>query len=252
MHRHDFDLIAEYAGGTLQDDSRAKALVESCETCAAEFHAQRAIIEQLNAVGSAAMTEHERAALHRDLWTELRSGRQPASTAAVSGWRSWALGAAAALVLVVGLFGVLNGGIIGGDSVAETFNEIASDLGEGASETTAQASSDEGGDGAEEDFAPFADSDEQSPLFERYSETPFAQIAREIRSEDDAVQGLSSPKSGSVGECLAELGLIEHEVVEGYESLTDLLIVIPTAEDIATAPISFVEPESCTVVHVED
>ncbi|MDH3190390.1 MAG: hypothetical protein OEM39_07110, partial [Acidimicrobiia bacterium] len=107
MHRHNLDLIAEYAEGSSHDDAAARALVASCDVCAAEFEAQRSAIAAMESLGPLTLSEHEKARLHRDTWTALRTTPIDARPARRS-WPAWAAGAAAAALLVtVGLSGVL-------------------------------------------------------------------------------------------------------------------------------------------------
>lgn len=252
MHKHDLDLIAEYAGGSLRDDSTARALVESCDTCAAEFHAQQAVLTELRGVEPARLTQSERAQLHRDLWTDLRS--QPASddsTGAVPGWRNWVFGAAALMFVAVALVGVMNN-ISGGDAVSETFSEIGSGLDSG--EMRANDNATDGDAGASAESSETTTAAEESPqiLGDEYAATPYLRIAREVRG------GGGSDDSGDFTferaqlECLEQSELTDYELVGGFESMTDLLVAVPIGTDLAEAPVAFVDPESCTVVHTED
>ncbi len=127
MHDHDLDLIAALAEGSLHDETAARALVENCPECREEYAGQRAAIEFLASAPEVSMTELERAGLHRDLWTELRSA--PATTKQVPWWYRWSY-VAAGLFVVVGLAGVLSGQLGQGDQGAalETFSEIGSAL----------------------------------------------------------------------------------------------------------------------------
>lgn len=241
MHKHDLDLIAEYAGGTLDDTSRARSLVESCPTCAGEYRRHRSVIESLSTAAPAAMTEHEKAALHRDLWTELRSGNVSAAPASPgTRWQPLAFGAAAVVFVAVALFGVLDG--MGGDgAVSETFSEIASGL-------DADSAGADGGGESEEGLAP---ADAPRDLSDLYSDTPYARIARQVRV-DTVTTSAQEDEQRAEAECLEMAGLADHEVVDGYENLTELLVAVPMDADLATAPVSFVDTETCTVVHVEE
>jgi hypothetical protein len=250
MHKHDLDLIAEYAGGSLRDDSVARALVESCDTCAAEFNAQQAVLAELRGVEPARLTQSERAQLHRDLWTDLRA--QPASPSArpVPGWRNWVFGAAALMFVAVALVGVMNN-ISGGDAVSETFNEIGSGLNSGP--TASDGDSADGEAGMESaDTTTAAEEGSPQILGDEYAATPFLQIARQVRG------GASSDDSEDFAyerfqlDCLEQSGLIDYELVGGFESITELLVAVHAGTDLAEAPVAFVEPESCIVVHTED
>jgi hypothetical protein len=252
MHKHDLDLIAEYAGGSLRDDSTARALVESCDTCAAEFRAQQAVLSELRSIEPAGLTQLERAQLRRDLWTDLRA--QPVSepsAGAMPGWRSWAFGAAAVMFVAVALVGVLNN-VGGSDAVTETFSEIGSGLDGG--ETRALEDAGDGDAGADAESTDTTTSAAGAPqiLGDEYSTTPYLQIARQVRAEANADDSSVPTYESAQLACLEQSGLIDYELVGGFETITDLLVAIPAGTDLAGAPVAFVEPEFCTVVHIED
>lgn len=251
MHKHDLDLIAEYAAGTLGDETEARALVASCQTCAEEYTAQSSVLAELSGVGQARMTEHERARLHRDLWTQLRSPVDTASSRSSNPWwRTWAFGAAAFIFVAVALVGVMENFGGGGDA-AETFGEIGAgldaDSGGGSGDARSDDEAAEDGEGAEEALAP----DVTTTAADSSEEIPYLLIAREVRQRPESeADVLSYDKFQS--DCLVESGLVDHELVGGFETFTDLLVAVPTAEDRQDAPVSFIEPENCTVVHTED
>jgi hypothetical protein len=246
MHKHDLDLIAEYAAGTLGDESEARARVESCQTCAAEYTAQGSALATLSGVSQARMTEHERARLHRDLWTELRS---PAATApgANPWWRSWAFGAAAFVLVAVSLVGVMEN--FGGGDASETFGEIGAGLDSSADGSGAVRSDGDTAGGGEEDeeFAP----DAPITLAERYEDTPFLLIAGEVRQGPNPEQDALTFDEKQA-DCLEQSGLVDHDLVDGLETMTELLVAVPSEAPLETAPVAFVDPENCTVVHIED
>lgn len=249
MHKHDLDLIAEYAAGTLGDESEARSRVESCDTCAQEFTAQTSVLAALGGVGQALMTEHERARLHRDLWTELRSPVDTARPALANPWwRSWTFGAAAFVLVAVSLVGVMEN--FGGGDASETFDEIAAGLesGEdGSAETRADQDAAGFGGETEDALAP-----EFSPaLTERYGDTPYLLIARQVRNRPTSdVSVLTYDEKQA--DCLEQSGLVDHELVAGFETVTDLLVAVPSGADLEEAPVAYVDPENCTVVHIED
>lgn len=247
MHKHDLDLIAEYAAGALGDESEARALVESCQTCAEEYEAQDSALAALSSISPATMTEHERARLHRDLWTELRSPAAPAPRSN-PWWQSWAFGAAAFVVVAVSLVGVMEN--FGGGDSAETFNEIAGELDSGA-DGSGEARSDgdtaSGGEVAEESLAP----DVTTQATEDYKDTPYLLIAREVRQRSEADAGTLSFDEKQT-DCLAQSDLVDHQLVDGLESVTELLVAVPSGADLETAPVAFIDPETCEVVHIED
>ena len=100
MHNHDDDLIADVAGGHLAgtDYQRASADINSCPRCRAELEAQLFARASVRSLGDSQLTQFERSRLHHVV-------EQQASSVP----KAWyvrlapALGAAAALVLVVGI-----------------------------------------------------------------------------------------------------------------------------------------------------
>jgi hypothetical protein len=253
MHKHDLDLIAEYAGGSLRDDSIARALVESCDTCAAEFRAQQAVLTELRRIEPARLTQSERAQLHRDLWTDLRSqpGTEPVRGVA-SGWRNWAFGAAALMFVAVALVGVMNN-ISGGDAVSETFSEIGSGLASGETRALEDAGDGDAGAAGAESTDTTTEADEAPQILgDEYSTTPYLRIARQVRGGASSDDSSDFAYERSQLDCLEQSELIDHELVGGFESITDLLVAVPAGTDLAEAPVAFVDPESCTVVHIED
>jgi hypothetical protein len=248
MHQHDLDLIAEYAAGTLGDDTEARARVASCQTCAQEYKAQSSVLVELSVIEPALLTEHERARLRRDLWTELRSPADTASSGLANPrWRSWAFGAAALIVVAVALVGVMEN--FGGGDTAETVGEVGA-LDADSRTTSGYASTGENtaedGAGAEEALAP-----DTTTAADSSEDTPYLLIAREVRQQPKSEADMLSIDEAK-SECLEESGLVEHELVTGFEMLTDLLVAVPTAADREDAPVSFIDPENCDVVHIED
>lgn len=132
MHEHDLDLIAEHASGLLAeaDAARAAELVETCETCAAEYHDQRSIRTLLAAAPAPVLTEIERQRLRRSV---LDAAAPPTP---VRGWQRRFLplmGAAAAMLVAVVGIGIV--GSIGGQDGGMTL----ADGGESAATTTQAA-----------------------------------------------------------------------------------------------------------------
>jgi hypothetical protein len=154
------------------------------------------------------------------------------------------------MFVAVALVGVMNN-ISGGDAVRETFSEIGSGLSSGP--TASDEDSADGEAGMESADTTTA-AEEGSPriLGDEYAATPFLQIARQVRG------GASSDDSGDFDyerfqlDCLEQSELIDYELVGGFESITELLVAVHAGSDLAEAPVAFVEPESCIVVHIED
>lgn len=247
MHKHDLDLIAEYAAGTLGDESEARARVESCQTCAEEYMAQGSALAALAGIGQARMTEHERARLHRDLWTELRS---PAATAhqASPWWRRWAFGAAAFVLVAVSLVGVMSN--FGGADNAETVNDMAAELDSGADGSGDDRADEDTAGGGEEGGEALAP-DVTTAAAESFEDTQYLLIARQVRQGPQTEQDALA-YDAEEADCLEQSGLVDYKLVGGMETMTDLLVAVPSGADLETAPVAFIDPENCTEVHRED
>jgi hypothetical protein len=248
MHEHPLDLIAALADGSSSDEAEARALVESCQVCRAEYLAQTEVIAWLAAAPAVEMTDLEKATLHRDLWTELRN--QPAKRSATPWWQRLSY-VAAGLFVTVGLVGVLNSGVLGGGAesgatatatTARAFDEApteevpfvtqGSDDGEAApevsTETTAAAT------------ATTAGEDTLALSFEE-----LADEARARQSESVATESADA----DFGECLTRVGLDDHVVVDEIDLDRTFLLVMrkdPEAEPVVT----FVAFPACEIVYI--
>src|ERR687892_348665 len=101
MRDQDLELIAALVEGRLDDETEARALIASSAEAREEYEAQKRAYESLAAMGTAHLTETERATLHRDLWTELRGGDTPERTK--TPWYVRWSPVAAGLFVVVGI-----------------------------------------------------------------------------------------------------------------------------------------------------
>lgn len=125
VHDHDPDLIAAYAVGDLgpgADQATAARWVEECADCRSEFELQRTIRGVLAAAPAVRLTADERASLHHAVMADIGRRGTVVSLAERSLRRRMAFASAAAvLVVVVGLGGVLSqlGGRDGGEVAAE-------------------------------------------------------------------------------------------------------------------------------------
>ena len=244
MHEHDLDLIAALADGSLEDEAEARALVQSCDECHAEYAEQRAILELIAGASTQRMTELERAALHRNLWAELE--RTPTHRGS-PWWYRWSY-AAAGLFVLLGLVAVLRGGLPfgAGQEVSETFSEIGSglDAGDAGNVPLQGAPADDGGGDESESTTTAAASETL--------DYPFAELAEEARArrstadvaEDGAV------RSTATEECLEELGLADQKVIDEVELDRRFLLLAPEGEA-PDAPITFVAVDGCEVVYVD-
>jgi hypothetical protein len=250
MHRHDFDLIAALAEGSLDDETEARALLESCEECQAEYRSQLEVLTILSSTPPAEMTELEKAALHRDLWTELRnpSAEAPAGRA----WYSWSY-VAAGLFVTVGLVGVLSGQLEFGAGDSAESGEITE-----ASSDSGTFSADDGSEAPLLDAAPGggdADAESATPTTmaaEQAGPLPYAEFAEQARmareSGQRSAQTLSSKED--IDQCLDEAGLADVKVVEELALDQRYLLVMPRDET-SRPTVTFVAMENCEIVYVD-
>lgn len=250
MHKHNLDLIAEFAQGALADPSRARALVESCDTCHAEYEMQISMMATLLATGSATLSDHERSALHRDIWTELRNPVATRTGRGAAWWSAWVLGGATVVFAVVGLSGVL-----GNDNqVVESFSEIGSAL-EGDTAPLAVSPTADEDEGAVAETTSTEASESLTRSLE--NDAAYKAVADDVRARDDAslyaYEGADEEKARlEHSECLIEAGLGDFSAVTGFEDLTDLIIAIPPTAAAEPFSVAFVDPTNCSVVHLEE
>lgn len=249
MHRHDFDLIAALAEGSLDDETEARALLESCEECQAEYRSQLEVLTILSSTPPAEMTELEKASLHRDLWTELRNPSTEAPTGRA--WYRWSY-VAAGLFVTVGLVGVLSGqlGLGGGDSGSGEITEASSDparfsADDGSAAPLLDAAPAEGGD-AESAATTTMAAEEADPL--PYAE--FAEQARMARESSQTSTQTSSSKE-DIDRCLDEAGLTDVKVVEELVLDQRYLLVMPRDET-SQPTVTFIAMDSCEIVYVDE
>ncbi len=244
MHRHDLDAIAALADGTLQDETAARALIESCQECRAEYESQRAVLTALSSVEAAVMTETEKAALHRDLWTALPSGQVPQPS---KSWWYRLSYATAGLFVVIGVAAVISQ--TGASDNAETLTGIT--VGLDAADADAEAVDERqaesvGGAATEQTYAAAAP---DQPL-------DYTAIAELVRTDSDALsysnfaddETASAPEE--MGDCVLQAGLEDERILGAIESF---LLTVPVDADIGPdTPITFIQTDTCTVVHVEE
>jgi hypothetical protein len=246
MHEHDLDLIAALAGSSLDDESEARALVDSCDVCRSEYRSQTEVLAWIASAPRVEMTELEKAALHRDLWTEFR--REPARAGSTPWWQQWSY-VAAGLFVAVGLVSVLNGALGTGGEAGDTMAETRSDLDAAApsnDEAVPFIAGDSGTDsGLESDGATTTAATEGSlPL-------PFPELAEEARASRQADPGMGTMSVDSaVEKCLTRIGLDDHIVVQEIEHDQTYLAVM--AEDQgADRSVTFVTLTDCEIVYVD-
>ena len=240
MHEHDLDLIAALAEGSLEDERGARALIDECEVCRAEYRSQTEVLAWVASAPRVEMTDLEKAALHRDLWTEWT--RAPTRSAASPWWQRWSY-VAAGLLVTIGLAAVLNGDFGGGESAAPTLAETAADRADSLTgEEMAPFAADEGG--SEQGGATTTAAAEAAPL-------PFAELADEARASRQADQQTETTEDNvTIEECLTRLGLDEHVVVDEIESDQTYLAVMAEPGE-ADRSVTFVALDSCEIIHVD-
>jgi|GEM_PF-1279122 len=267
MNRRELELLAALAEGRLEDEREALSLVKSSPEHLAEYEAQKAAVQALRSAPAAELTEHERAALRRDVWAALAAGAAPAAPRA----RRWAP-AAAAVVVVVGSAVVLNQALVspperlamtgaqsdtaygpaGSTAVAESGDETSAALESGPAETSEQ----------------FAESAAESPLI-----TFLSKRATRLRESDqqDYAAGRDDPSfSDAHAPCVSraalevdsDLDLTGYEAIDlvteeetlqaGLDSPKAYLIAVPAAMAVGEgSPVAFIELETCFLTHLE-
>jgi hypothetical protein len=187
------------------------------------------------------MTDAERAAVHRYLWTELRAS--PARSSSSPWWYRWGY-AAAGLFVLVGLVAVLNGGLQlgGGESgAAESFSEVADNATDEGGGQVPLAGVPEEGSGPTTTAAAAAES---LPY-------PFSDYAAEARAKRQDVDAATAPTARVEDEeCLERLGLDSQQVVDRLD-LDQVYLVLMPAEDGAGETVTFVALGECRIAYVD-
>lgn len=128
MHEHDLDLIAAYADGSGDVDViRAQRLVDSCPICRREYEVQAGVRQWLADAKFQGLDGTERSRIRSAVLSQV----QDRSTTRLRAWLA-AGSVAAALLVVVGLGGILSNGFSAGDSA-----EVATMAADDGSSTTA-------------------------------------------------------------------------------------------------------------------
>lgn len=271
MRDDQIELIAALVEGRLGDESEARALIDSAPEFREEYEGQKIAYEMLSRVGTASLSDGERSALHRDVWTSLRQGTDT-SPGRGSWYYRW-VAVAAGMFVVVGLAAVLSQVGGGGDSGGETFAEIAADLDESA--TTTAAATDgalAGADRAEQSAddsvdtmsdatsTTIADAGSSAPADEDVA-AYYAGEAERVRSGEfgDRLQAHEESDS-DVAACVAEAGLEGHRPVAilvapagiAGEDDARLAVAVPDDSELAGATVVFVDTSTCEVVHTDE
>lgn len=285
MRDHEMELIAALVEGRLDDEAEARALIASSPEHAEEYEVQKLAYETLQSLDTVSMSETERAALHRDVWTTLTA--RPAAKAANPWWYRWTA-VAAALLVIGGSVAVLNQNMGGEDDAAQTFAEIGASLDSGGGEstgTTAAAAeapavagddADGGGDGAGVTTTMAAEVSEG--LSSDQPAALYSARASDVRQGDETVTdlylyGADEAVDPAIEVCVAtatgNAGLDGFAVIATMDepdpapdsSTTtetdtddqpDLAVASPQTDNPAGAPLAFVDLDTCEVVYLDE
>lgn len=256
MHEHDLDLIAALADGSASamesssaatDEALARSLVETCPVCRAEYEAQTEVIAWLGAATTPAMTDLERADLHRGV----RGGIENEARRAVGAPWWQRLGyVAAGLLVVAGLAGVLQRTdlMVGSDEGAVSDATALTFAAEEDAPTEGVPFAEGAGDGGAAPTTSAAATADTLAGGETQA-LPFAQFADEARASqtDRDLVTLSEEHR----ECLARAGLDRHIVVREVEEAGTTYLVVMSQEPDAEEIVIFVVTPDCHIVHEE-
>jgi hypothetical protein len=143
-HEHDFDLITAIAEGSLSpdDEAAAEASLTACGSCRIDLELQREALAALQSAPVLAMTDFERAILHREVAAAIAPPSRTPSRKPAPWFQRLvpAMAAAAALLVVIGVGSVLIGNDAGDfDAASETAPAAGEVLRSEADEETSQA-----------------------------------------------------------------------------------------------------------------
>ena len=260
MRSHEQELISALVEGRLEDEAEALDLIASSDALHAEYEAQKLAYDALSAIPPAQLSDQERAALRRDVWTELRA--QPTSGSSTTPWYFRWSAAAAGLFIVVGILAITNlGGSGSRDASTEAFSVTTSAAALAPEEAAAK-------DGETDDAAEALDADAAGKM--RTIPDPILQafglISDELRLNDPRFAGTSSSELQALAadheSCLTEAAL------EGYEAVSEFFHpTVGESETIATAflaavpadqptgpetPVAYVVLATCTLFYIDE
>lgn len=266
LNEREIELIASLAEGTLEDETEARALIERSQEARAEYEAHRLTLQALAEVAPVGLTEHERAALRRDVWTDLRASPSPAL--GTTPWYYRWVPVAAGLFLVVGLVAVLSqtGGNDSMDMGATAETATAGD----AAATTTQADSGELAPAAEDgDDAADSAVEEATEATAMAAEEFFAQTAEQVRSGQldgsftrSYTETEREDRASCLEEAIAQADMEDHEIIgeaRHFESTgeepTSTLYLLAVPADTVVGPetsVVFVPVDVCEIAHIEE
>lgn len=235
MRRSSKRLIADLVDGRSENPTEAMEIIARSPRLRAGYDEQVAARESLARLEPVALTDGERADLHREVWTELRAP-EPASQTPAPAWGWRAAGAAAAVAVVIG------GGALllqtSGDSGGE--DAFAADVTTTASAGGTIAVNEDMGDGG----APVPEAAGVEDMLQSFAEAVRTQIDP-ARAPAEAPLRCADNKELEGMEPVATLDVdgVEYQAWVPSESIANGL-------DDAT-PITFVDVETCTVRQLE-
>jgi len=257
MRSSDLELIAALVEGRLDDENEARALVNSSPAHREEYESQKFAYETLSTLPNASMSQQEKAALHRDVWTALQSPK--AATKTSTPWYiRWSY-VAAGVLIVVGAAGVITQS--SNDSPVTALDAAADDAGGGTEEATQGATQEpDASEAAPEDGADIQKAPPTDPA-ERF----FFDQAAAARA--GSFSTLSSSDAQSLEEtdsaCVDRSGLedympITHLEIEdpeafGLDPASEYLLAVPEGAELdSTTPVAFVEIGTCLLAHIDE
>lgn len=270
MRDHELELIAALAEGRLDDEAEARALMDSSSELRQEYEAQKTALDALSTASRAQLSDTERSALHRDLWTELRS---PAPANNTPWYYRWAP-VAAGMLVVVGLVAVINQPGPSTGVTPEAAQFVVSTTAAGTSAEPTEEAADSGADGgADGESAPTSGGSElPSDDLDRSLGPPSAAFydAEADRIRQTAADGIGlqsfdgEATQDQLQDCV-DRAIPGFEMVAAYpapvapgvdgdvpEDSVPYIVAIPTNIDLEAAPIAFVDSSTCEVITVDE
>lgn len=232
MKKRDIELITALAEGRLEDETQARALLAGSAALRDAYEAQVAAIAALRSLPSESLIEVERAELHREVWTRLRSGAEPSRGPA---WRLNPVAAAAVLVIGAGVVFASLGGS-GADFATDDRGVAAATTVPSSEENAGGEVTTDSGEGAAPQAGP-----EEIETFRTHA--------------DSLRTGATPPEGDGRSELCAGA-----EDLEGLRPIGSLQFDsrsyetwVPEDTEIGPdTPIAFVDPDTCEVVHTEE
>ena len=259
MRSHEQELISALVEGRLEDEAEALALIASSPALRSEYEAQKLAYDALSGIPRAQLTDHERAALRRDVWTELQA--QPTSLAVRTPWYFRWSTAAAGLFIVVGFVTIMNlGGIGSQDTAAEAFPDTSI-----TALTANRAVEEDADDGTAVPSAGAATAEDQAVIPDPTLQA-FNLLSEELRFNDprdsEAPSSNFQTFAAEHESCLTEAALEGYEVVseffhttvDEYGTLeTAYLAAVPVDQPTGPGtPIAYVVLATCTLIYIDE